>query len=157
MHNTSLPLPVSLTGLFADKEKLTIFMEYLREVKLNPEQCLFRKGDAPNGVYFVLSGQVSSILELPNGQIKRLQTFGIGEIVGEGECYCNVPRLVSLVANQTSYLYHLSNYAWERLERKSPAIATEFHQYLLGRLALRFNLDKLLVNSNQPAGQELKY
>lgn len=53
----------------------------------------------------------------------------------------NVARVVSVVAKQSSYLYHLSNQNWRKLEQEAPEIAIELHYYLLGLLAIRFRLN----------------
>jgi len=146
-----LPLPVMLTKLFSSAEQLSIFISYLKLSYVPTDEYVFRQGDRPDGIYLVIAGQVSPIRELSNGQTKRLRTFGIGDVVGEAECYCNVPRAASLVANQPSYLYHLSNHAWDRMEEETPAIASEFHKYLLGLLAIR-----TIMTHSQPAVSKLQ-
>jgi SulP family sulfate permease len=146
MTNIAPPFPVSWTTVFPDDEQLASFLCYLELLQVKAGEFLFREGDHPDGVYLIVSGQLSPVLELANGQLQRLQTFGVGEVVGEGECYWDVPRLVSLRADCHSYLYHLSSYAWARMEREDAAIAAEFHKYLLGLLAIRFNLNERLLN-----------
>jgi sulfate permease, SulP family len=141
---TSPPISILFAKLFSDPDQLRKFMGYLQLSHIPAEKFIFYQGDPSDGIYLVLSGQLSPVRQLPGGQTQRLRTVEVGEIVGEGEVYYDVPRTVSLQATQPSYLYHLSNRAWETMEQESPALATEFHQYLMGLLAVRFKLDQAL-------------
>lgn len=152
MNQPSLSL--LLTSIFSNGEQLSTFMSYLKWLQVAKNQFLFHQKEPSNGVYFILSGQVSSVIEHPLGKVQRLQTFGTGEIIGEGECYFDLPRTVSLIADQPSSLYHLSNQAWEKLDCEVPAIATELNKYLLGLLAIRLSFNRSSFRLDAPTSPQ---
>jgi sulfate permease, SulP family len=145
MNTTISPLPSSLKKQFSDEGQFTTFLRYLEPLSVRKGQFLFRKGDEPDGVYLVVSGQLSSVLELPGNRLKQSQTFSDGEIIGEGECYCNIPRLVSLIASQHSVLYHLSSRTWDRMELEAPGVAIAFHRYAFSSLSLQLGYVKKIL------------
>jgi glutaminase len=60
---------------------------YLEEVmareRFNPGDLIIRQGEAAGKLYFLLSGEVSVIVELPTGRLKRLSTVSPGRGFGE--------------------------------------------------------------------------
>ena len=142
MNTTISPLSFSLKRQFSDEEQFTTFLSYLKPLSVRKGQFLFHKGDEPDGVYLVASGQLSSVVELPGNRLKHSQIFTDGEMIGEGECYCNIPRLVSLVATQSSVLYHLSSRTWDRMELEAPGVAIAFHRYAFSSLSLQLGYVK---------------
>jgi sulfate permease, SulP family len=140
--NTFFPFSTSLKQQFSSEAQFTTFLSYLSPLIVRPGQFLFHKGDSSDGIYLVASGQVSTVSELPGNRLKRLQTFEPGEIVGEGEYYCNVPRLNALVANQPSVIYYLSSATWEYMELEAPGAAIAFHRHAFSSLSLRLGYVK---------------
>ena len=112
-------------------------MQYLELVHLSEGEFLFRQGDPSEGLYFIESGQISVVVELSDGETKRLRTYTTGAIVGEMGLYGNAPRFASVVSDRNSRLYHLSNQAFARIETEEPLLAATFHKFIVNLLAER--------------------
>jgi CRP/FNR family transcriptional regulator, cyclic AMP receptor protein len=73
----------------------------LRGAKSRPfraRQVLFRRGDEPDGLYIVASGQIRITIEEPNGADLTLATFGAGEMLGELSVLDGTRRSATAVA-----------------------------------------------------------
>lgn len=114
-------------------------MQYLKPLELQIGEYLFHQGDPFDGLYFVESGRVSVVLKLPNGQTHRLRSYTGGNIIGEMGLYRQTPRTASVVADQPSFLYFLSNDAFEEIETKELLLAASFHKFIVNLLAERLN------------------
>jgi sulfate permease, SulP family len=132
-----LPLVMQLYTSFLSAAQATKLMQYLELVQLSEGELLFRQGDPSEGLYFIESGQVSVVVELSDGETKRLRTYSSGAIVGEMGLYGNAPRFASVVSDRTSRLYHLSNQAFARIETEEPQLAATFHKFIVNLLAER--------------------
>jgi SulP family sulfate permease len=132
-------LPKQLIEQFHDQEHITHLMEYLEELEVPAGSILFRKGDPSETLYFVESGQVSAILELPDGHKKRLRTMGAGTVFGEMGFYRGVPRSASVVADLPSRLYCLTKASLKKMEKEDPQLAAAFQQFIIRLLADRLD------------------
>lgn len=143
-YNLTLPqyasLEQQLTDLFNESDVTTQLMSYLEPVDLKQGELLFKQGDSPDGLYFLESGQVTVILELSNQKTKRLRTFNSGTILGEIGLYANAARSASVIADQSSRLYHLSDEAFKRIENDNPRLAASFHKFIVNLLAERLKV-----------------
>ncbi|HEY9609529.1 SLC26A/SulP transporter family protein [Allocoleopsis sp.] len=135
-----VPLALQLKSIFPAPDLISQLMKYLELLKIPEGDLLFRQGEPSNGLYFLESGQLSVVLELSNGQTKRLQTYNSGTILGEMGLYANAPRSASVVADQSSRLYYLSTQAFERIEIEQPQLAIAFHKFIVNLLAERLKL-----------------
>lgn len=135
--DTVVPLAAQLAQLFPNPASVQEFMSYLEPQQLPEGDFLFKQGDSPDGLYLLESGQVSVLLELPNGLNKRLRTFNSGTILGEMGLYAKAPRSAAIKADQFSHLYYLSTAAFSRMETEAPLLAITFHKFVVGLLAER--------------------
>ncbi|MFB2975697.1 SulP family inorganic anion transporter [Microseira sp. BLCC-F43] len=132
-----LPLALQLKILLPDLENGSQLMQYLEQVQIKQGEFLLHQGDPADGFYFLESGQVSVVLELPNGQTQRLATYDSGTILGEMGLYRKEPRTASVVADQNSRLYYLDPEAFERMENQEPKLAATIHKFIVNLLAER--------------------
>jgi SulP family sulfate permease len=130
-------LKQQLEDVFPDGQLSERLMEYLKYVVLLPGEFLFRQGDSPDGLYFLESGRVTVVLELPDNQTKRLRTYNRGTILGEIGFYGGTPRSASIVADELSHLYYLSAEAFDLLERQEPRMAIAIHKFIVNLLGER--------------------
>jgi SulP family sulfate permease len=137
-----VPLALQLKNFFPAPDQVSKLMHYLELLKIPEGEFVFRQGDPSDGLYFLESGQLSVVLELPNGQTKRLQTYNSGTIIGEMGLYANAARSASVVADQFSNLYYLSTEAFERIETEEPRLAASFHKFIVNLLAERLKHSK---------------
>ncbi len=109
---------------------------------LDDGEVLFREGDAADGLYAVVEGEV----EVRRGG-ERLATFGPGQELGEMSLLERQPRLVTGVAHGRSEVLFLSRMTFEGMIRRSPILASRLLGNLLRILAhrLRDAHDELAV------------
>ncbi len=138
-HKPVLSLAEQLKARFPNPQHIPKLMQYLQPLKLQENDYLFRQGDPFNGLYFVESGRVSVVLELSNNQTKRVRSYTGGNTIGEMGLYRQSPRMASVIADQESSLYFLSNDDFEAMESHEPLVAASFHRFIVNLLAERLN------------------
>jgi len=124
---------------FADPKQVERLMTCLEVRQLAEGEHLFRQGDQFDGLYFVGSGQVSVVLELGEGQTKRIRTYTVGNTIGEMGLYRKTQRMASVVADKPSTVYFLPTEAFEQIEAKDPLLASNIHRFIVNLLAERLN------------------
>ncbi|BAU10659.1 cyclic nucleotide-binding protein [Leptolyngbya sp. NIES-3755] len=122
---------------FSDPSQVDRLMDYLEVCELAEGEYLFHQGDPYNGLYFVGSGQVSVVLTLRDGQLKRIRTYTIGNTIGEMGLYRRTDRMASVVADKPSTLYFLPTATFEQLEKTNPMLAAGIHRFIVVLLAER--------------------
>ncbi len=140
----SFPLVLQLSEMLLIEEsipqlisRIQTFMAYLEKISLPAQQFVFHQGDLPEELYFIESGQVTLLLELPNGQQKRLRSLCEGTVIGEIGLYKKSPRSASAITDRASILYRLSQTALTKMESEDPKLAAAFHQFIVRLLADR--------------------
>jgi len=124
---------------FSDPEQVDRLMTCLEFRQLAEGEHLFRQGDPFDGLYFVDSGQVSVVLELGEGQTKRIRTYTVGNTIGEIGLYRKALRMASVVADKSSTVYFLPTEAFEQIEASDPLLASNIHRFIVNLLAERLN------------------
>jgi CRP/FNR family cyclic AMP-dependent transcriptional regulator len=77
---------------------LTALLAGARSRSFRVRQPLFQRGDAPDGLYVVVSGRVRVVIAAPDGDDVTLATFGPGEVIGELSALDGTPRSATAVA-----------------------------------------------------------
>ncbi|MEO1350429.1 MAG: SulP family inorganic anion transporter [Cyanobacteria bacterium J06635_15] len=126
-----------LSGLFNNDSQIALFLEYLQKVNLEARQYLFNQGDYSDSLYFVASGQLNVLLEMPDGSTRRLRSFGPGAVLGEMGLYTQAPRSASILAERSSCLYKLDQAALMQMEADEPALANVLHTFVIRALSAR--------------------
>ena len=122
------------------------FQSYFETVSYEAGETLIRQGTASDDMFFIDSGQVAIMLNLPNGGSVRLKSMGAGTAIGEIAFYLGVPRSASVVALEKTAAYRLSSEQLRAMHRDVPALAIVFHEHMARTLAAR------LVETNQLVG-----
>jgi SulP family sulfate permease len=135
----AVPLTLQLTELFPDPDQAAAFMSYLERVHLPEGQILFRKGEDPDAMYFIESGQVSVMLGLESQWSFRVRTLSAGTTLGEQSFFTRAPRRTTAITELPSVLYRLSKAALARLRRDAPETAMAFQDFVLRLLAERLS------------------
>jgi sulfate permease, SulP family len=128
-----------LESSFADPKQVESLMSHLQSRQLIEGEHLFHQGDPFDGLFFVGSGQVSVVLELENGQNKRIRTYTVGNTIGEIGLYRRTIRMASVVADKPSTMYFLSTEAFEKIESSDPLLASNIHRFIVNLLAERLS------------------
>lgn len=133
-----MPLTLQLQRVFSDPDQVAPFTKYLKRSQLAPGEWLFRQGTVANVLYFVESGQISTLLERDQ-QTTRLQTLSIGTTVGEIAFHTQSKHRTSAIADQPTILYSLSVESLQQMRQNDPQVATVFQEFMMALLATRLN------------------
>ncbi len=118
-----------------DRAMLRQLRGFLTLQSYQPNTAVFAQGSPANGAYFVASGCVDVVINLPGTERKlKVQSLTAGSVFGEMALIDPKPRSASIVAQRRSHCYHLSDEAFLRLQRQHSEIALA----LLGNVALIF-------------------
>lgn len=83
---------------------------------------IVRRGDAADALYFLLRGEVSVSVELPQGGFKRLSTLSPGMGLGEAALFAGGVRSADVRADTTVERCTLDAAAFARLEQSHPSL-----------------------------------
>ena len=86
----------------------------LEPLTLYSGEYLFRKGDASDSLYIILSGRIRVLPDDPAREILPIE-LGRGETIGELGLFTGEPRTRSLCAVRDTYLARLSSSAYDHL------------------------------------------
>ncbi|MDX2211791.1 MAG: SulP family inorganic anion transporter [Oculatellaceae cyanobacterium bins.114] len=134
-----MPLTLQLQRVFSDPDQVAPFTKYLERSQLASGDWLFRQGAKPEALYFVESGQISTLLERHDQQTVRLQTLGVGTTVGEIAFHTQSPYRTSAIADQSTIVYSLSIERLQQMRQTDPQIATAFQEFMIALLATRLD------------------
>lgn len=137
-------LKEQLTDLFLTPEQAEEFAEYLTPQSVVAGEVIFEAGAKQECLYFIESGQVSVLLDLPDGQTKRLQTHCQGSLLGEMRFYGKSPLSSLVVADRPSQLYRLDRETFEKMKKDHPPLAYALQEYIV-----RFLCDSLTRREEQ--------
>jgi len=130
-QSANLPLQEKLSQLFLTPQQAEAFMKYLTPEKVDTGDIIFEAEANKQCLYFIESGQVSILLELPDGQTKRLKTHSNGSLLGEMRFY-GKPPLSSLVkADCPTQLYRLDRETFEIMKNQAPELTYALQDYIV--------------------------
>jgi SulP family sulfate permease len=124
-------------GPHFDPQHLETLISCCETIKLEQGTTLFKKGDPGDALYFIERGELSVLLRLENGQVKRLRTFGPGTVVGEMALFSKMPRSADVVTDTVCRVRKLSADSLARMEREHPVAAIQFHNFVVKLLCTR--------------------
>jgi hypothetical protein len=120
--------------------QLDRLMEFIEVHKVSQWMAVVRKGDAGDGMYFILRGELRARVMVGEKET-ILATFGPGDFFGDMSLFDRGPRSADVIANTDSVVLKITDVAFERLTREAPALATPFLQATARTLAARIRAD----------------
>jgi SulP family sulfate permease len=148
---TRVNLPVTLAAQLTDsgfaKADADRLLKFLEKVEIGAGETLIRQGDEADDLYFIEWGGVTVYLELEEGQRVRLQTLGVGTVVGELSLYLDQRRSASAIADYPTRAYRLTRAALLAMKEQEPELAAAFHEYMVRLLSERLLLADRLVEA----------
>jgi glutaminase len=118
-------------------------LERLLERRTFPAGAVIvRKGDEADAIYLLASGEVSVVIDLPSGQLKRLSTLSPGMAFGELAVVNRGPRQADVRADTPVECYVLPTDAFDRLGATHPQIKMQVLENLLR------NVSQMLARAN---------
>ena len=119
------------------------YLEGLVELqKYGPGQFILHKGEIADSIFLLAAGAVSVVVDLPNGQLKRLSTMSRGMTFGELAAIERGVRSADVRADSPVTCYVLSADRFEELGETKPQIKLRLMRNLmrnLGQMVARLN------------------
>ncbi|HLO17600.1 MAG TPA: SulP family inorganic anion transporter [Anaerolineales bacterium] len=118
-------------------EQVDKFMTYLEKQEVQQFHIVINRGDAPDSMYFIDSGELTTRLEISKGKFIRLSSQGGGTMVGEMGLFLKQSRTATVVASEPSVLYRLSLSEYNKMMQQDPELAFHLHQWIGQVLSVR--------------------
>ena len=116
-----------------------LLAEYFIVEKRRAGEYLFREGDKGESLYFVGSGTVVVVLQIPNQQEQILRKYKAGAILGEMAIYTGENRTASVRIENDATLFRLDKEKMEAMSRTFPASTAALHTYIVKVLSERLS------------------
>ena len=101
----------------------------LEEIRAEPDQAIFEKGDTGNSLYIVVEGRV----RIHDGG-KIIATLGPGEVFGELAALDPEPRMASVTVTEPALLLRMGHAELHELMAEHPEVALGIIRVLCRRL-----------------------
>ena len=124
----------------ADKEFIEEISLYLKPIVLTPGDRVFKAGDEPRYIYFVISGELNVYTRY---RTKLLMTLKSGDYFGEIAIILGKSRTATVIAKSYCDLYTLSQSAYEKVVVKYSDISKQIKK----QVKFRKKRDKLICPS----------
>ncbi|MBT5861265.1 MAG: cyclic nucleotide-binding domain-containing protein [Alphaproteobacteria bacterium] len=126
-----------LSELLQDQEAAEIVASKFETETYKSGHVLFNQGDPGDTIYFVLEGEVSVVMVLPDDKPIHLRTFRSGAILGEMSLYTGAPRSATAKIKEDGIFCRLDRKGFEELDQSHPHVAKFFHAYIVRLMAER--------------------
>ncbi len=118
-------------------QALEVLLAACEPVDLPSDAVLIRRGDAGDALYFVEQGELSVLVTLVDGTVKRVRKLGPGTVVGEMALYSGHARSADVRAETACRVHRLTAERFASLEREHPRAAMQFHSFVVKLLSQR--------------------
>ena len=124
-------LILKTVGVFSDisERGLIDAATVLEEVRAEPGELIFEKGDTGNSLYIVVEGAV----RVHDGD-RTIATLGPGEVFGELAALDPEPRMASVTVQESALLLRMGNAELHELIAEHPEVAQGIIRVLCRRL-----------------------
>jgi sulfate permease, SulP family len=129
-----IPLALQLQKRFSDPDHIGPFMEYLEKIQLPAGATLFEAEDVAHQLYFLESGQVSTVTLAPSGE-QWERTYTAGTMIGATAFCTQSAQPIRAVADQASTLYRLTHEQYQAIVNQHCGTASTFQAMILSHLA----------------------
>lgn len=126
-----------LAGILPNHAGVKNLVGYLDRLEIEAGTYLVRRGDPPDALYFIESGQLTAQLESDDKGPVRLETVRGQTSIGELGFYLNIPRTASVVADEPTVVYRLSRARLQEMEKTDAEAATALHRIVINILGQR--------------------
>jgi sulfate permease, SulP family len=138
-----------LTSEGLDAEISLALMLFFTEVMLQPGEKLIQAGEDAHELYFIQEGRVATYLLNRTGEPFRVSVMGPGTIVGEIGLYLQQQRSASVVAEEATTAFRLTDEALKRMKSQKPTLAAAFDEFMVRVLA-----ERVIIASQRLAAAE---
>ncbi|KXN72237.1 hypothetical protein CONCODRAFT_37201 [Conidiobolus coronatus NRRL 28638] len=116
-------------------------------VRFPKGSIIYKKGDAPDGLYLVESGLIKSQAYDTKNNVKTIESIMPGGLLGELTTYTNTPRITTLICESEVVAWYLSKEKLDRLALEDPALT---HKFTV--MTLNFALQDIRTYSSKAFG-----
>jgi glutaminase len=107
-----------------DRSRLRRLRGFYRQIAYAIGAVVFSQGALPDGVFFIASGRVEVLIDIPRTERKRkVQSLSAGSIFGEMALIDPKRRSATVIAVEPTTCYWMSTADFERLKLEQPEIA----------------------------------
>jgi CRP/FNR family transcriptional regulator len=121
-----------LAGLPASQ--LLQLQQSARSLSVRERDVLFRRGDPPDGCYWLRRGFLKLSVTSNRGEERILAVLGAGALVGELALFDNVPRGVGCHALSECHVLHIGRPAFLACLREQPALYEQLVETLAAQI-----------------------
>jgi NTE family protein len=124
-----------LTQIFGrvEDEFVDAALPMLDWIELTGGETLMSEGDAPSGVYFVISGRMRAFVS-NGGTLQAIGEIGRGETVGEMGVLTGEPRAATVIAIRDTVLAYAKREVFDALWHKHPQLPVHMAKIIIERL-----------------------
>ncbi|NMM05030.1 Crp/Fnr family transcriptional regulator [Polaromonas sp.] len=108
-----------------DDEQLDQMVSHTCVLPVSQNMCVVKQGDAPEGTYWIVSGQVKIVLQSKKGGEKTLEILGPNTCFGLGEMLLNRPHLAFAKTTTDSLILHIDRDAMLQAAKMNFGFARE--------------------------------
>ncbi len=116
-----------------DADELAHLQTLLTRVQVEPGHYVVRRGDPADTILLLMRGEVSVMVDLPGGGLKRLSTLSAGMSLGERALLSGGERSAHVRADTPVECLTLTAARFRQLELERPALALQLLRNLLQR------------------------
>ena len=134
-HTTSEWLKSELGSV----DQVDLLGKYIEIKKFEPGDILFNQGERADSLYILSTGRVTILFKSPEGFEFRLRSMLGHTLLGEMGLYRNALRGASVVADEPTVVYKISQKSLQHMENEAPELAHAFHKFVVRTLAARLD------------------
>jgi sulfate permease, SulP family len=126
-----------LESEFGDKIPFSRFAPYMERQELSNGEFLFHQGEPSDSVVLQASGCVAITIIDEHGRPIRLRRMIGHTVVGEMGFYRDVPRTASVIAEEPTVVYRLTQKSFDQMQAEDPTAAAALHKLIIRLLSDR--------------------
>jgi SulP family sulfate permease len=136
--NGELSVADHLQRIFNDREKVDVLMSAMQRIEVEKREKLFEQGDVDTGLFMLDQGSMTALISTEHDGWKRVKKFRPGSLIGEMSAYTSDGlRTASVVANESSVLYHLTTEKLAELDTENLMLTASIHELVARTLGNR--------------------
>ncbi len=108
-----------------DEQQLDQIVAHTRSMTVSQNMCVVNEGDAPEGTYWIVYGQVKIVFHTRKGSEKTLEILGRSTCFGLGEMLLERPHLAFVKTTVDSMLLHIGRDAMLQVAKENFEFARE--------------------------------
>lgn len=120
-----------------EEADIELLSEFFEVEDRSSGEYVFQEGDKGESLYFVGTGTVVVVLQIPNQQEQILRKYKAGAIFGEMAIYTGENRTASVRIDSDAVLFKLDREHLDEMSKRFPASTAALHNYVVKVLSER--------------------